>query len=207
MESQNKEDILEYFLGNIFLSKSAYEAWKAICFAKSEGVVGKELSERYLKIQNCHAKFFGIVERSCLATFVVTICHAFDVNRTDSFSLDKADKDAYDNFFNENKGIINQLQRVRHKVFAHGGIRPQPEDYIIPPINELNPFFERLEKFYNLISNRINKSGAIFDNALEIKQDIENLYMNIDRGEGVRLKEIDIEWRWKQNDNKISKKI
>lgn len=207
MENQNEEDILEYFLRNIFLAKSAYEAWKTLYCAKSENIVGKDLSERYLKIQKCHPNFFGIAERSCLATFVITICHVFDDNRTDSFSLDKASKEDYDNFFSENKEIIKQLQRVRHKVFAHGNIRPDPEDFIIPAVDKLNAFFEKLESFYNLISNKINKSGAIFDNALEMKNDIERLYMNIERGENIRLREIDIEWHWKQNDNKISKKI
>lgn len=200
---KNQQEIVNYFLRNIFESKCAYEAWKTLYYSRVTNVVGKEMADRYVKIQNYHAVFFKITERSCLKNFVISVCHAFD-SRPDSLSLKKADKIEYDNFFKNNSATIKQLQRVRHKIFAHRSNKLNAEDLQIPSIDKLDIFFDELEKVYNLISVKISKSSASFRNALDMKYDIENLYMNIERGESIRKKEIDIEWAWKKNKNSIS---
>ena len=50
----------------------------------------------------------------------------------------------------------------------------------------------------------MDQSLTLFDGAEEIKRTVELLFMNLYRGENVRLKEIDIEWTWEKDDKKIS---
>ena len=204
MEEEKKE-IMKYFLGNIFEAKNAYEAWKMIYGARLIPVVGKELAENYVKVQNYHSAFFISTERAFLITFVILICHAFDRNPA-SFSLDKVDQEECFKFFEENKIIIEQLKTVRNKVFAHREIGVNPEEKLLPSIENLDSFFIKLESLYNVISRKVDNSVAIFD-ATDLKNNIEYLYMNLERGETTRLKEIDIEWLWEKSDNRISKKI
>jgi hypothetical protein len=201
-----KVETIKYFLTNIFEAKSTYEEWKMICFAKSSVIVGKELAENYVKIQNYHPQFFVTTERACLLTFVVLVCHAFD-NRLDSFSLDKADKNDYKNFISQNKEVIDHLKKARNKIFAHRDIEIKPEDMTIPGVEKMDDFFKKLSELYSRISRKVDKSVATFDNASKIKNDIENLYMNLEKGESIRRKEIDINWLWKKDSNKISDKV
>lgn len=202
---EEKNEVIKYFLKNIFEAKSAYEAWKMIFAAKSHNIVNQIMAERYVKIQNYHSKFFVLTQHAFLVMFTVLVCHVFD-KRSDSFSLDKADDEEYKIFYNNNNIIIEKLKIIRHKIFAHRDIEVDPNEISIPSIDDLDKFFKNLEELYNKISLKINNSMAIF-NAISLRDDIEHLYMNLERGENVRIKEIDIEWDWEKNDNRISKKI
>ena len=176
-----------------------------ICYAKSSRIVGKELAENYVKIQNYHPNFFVMTERAYLITFVMLICHVFD-DRLDSCSLNKVGEVECEKFVSQNEKIVKQLKKVRNKIFAHRDIGINSKDIKIPSIEKMDDFFSEIENLYNKISKKINNSTAIFS-ALKIKDDIENLYMNLERGESIRKKEINIEWMWRKDSNKISDKI
>ncbi|HNY36254.1 MAG TPA: hypothetical protein PLD14_01390 [Candidatus Pacearchaeota archaeon] len=184
----DKEDIIDYFLGNIFEAESAYYAWRTSKFIEK-----KESIERINKIRSLHAEFFSISTKALLIMWVILICH-IDDKRDDSISLDKADKEGYKIFFEENKKIIEEIKKVRHKVFAHKEINDGIEKIMIPPIDELDCFFENLEKFYNELSYKIKKSSVIFDNAHDFDRYLEDLYANLERGEKLRIDEINKEY-------------
>ncbi len=133
-------------------------------------------------------------------------CHVFD-KRSDSMSLEKVDKTLYNKFFNENKKVIDALKKARDNIFAHRNIQIDPKEIVIPSIDDLDNFFSNLEKLYNKLSSKIDNSSAWFDNVENLKREIELVYMNLDRGEMMRRKEIDIEWMWEKDPNKISDKI
>lgn len=198
--------IIKYFLGNIFEAKSHYTEWKMILHARSIGVVTKEMAERYTAIQKQAGSFFTLTERACLISFVVLICHIFD-KRSDSMSLEKVDKKTYQDFYNKNKTVIDHLKKARDNIFAHRNIQIDPKEIIIPSVDDLDNFFSNLEKLYNSLSSKIDNSSAWFDNVENLKREIELVYMNLDRGEMMRRKEIDIEWMWEKDPNKISDKI
>ena len=198
--------IIKYFLGNIFEAKSYYTGWKMIYHARSIGVVSKEMAERYVAIQKQAGSFFPLTGRAFLISFVMLICHIFD-KRSDSMSLEKVDKTLCNKFFNENKKVIEALKKVRDKIFAHRNIQIDPKEIIVPSVDDLDGFFGNLEKLYNELSSKIDNSSAWFDNVENIKREIELVYMNLDRGEMMRRKEIDIEWMWEKDPNKISDKI
>ena len=177
-----------------------------IYHARSNGIVSKEMAERYVAIQKQAGSFFTLTERAFLISFVMLIGHVFD-KRSDSMSLDKVDKTLYNKFFDENKKVIEALRKARNNIFAHRNIQIDPKEIIIASVDDLNNFFSNLEKLYNELSSKIDNSSAWFDNVEDLKREIEFVYMNLDRGEIVRRKEIDIEWMWEKDPNKISDRI
>lgn len=205
-EKLTKKEITDYFRSNIFESISAYSAWKMILASRSSGMVPPNLAERYVKVQNYHSSFFVGAERAFLFQFVIQILHSFDP-RTDSASLYQVEKNATEKFVSENVKVIQSLRDVRNKIFAHRDIKTNQEklnDYKIPPMNDLDQFFKNLITFYNSLTKDVDKSTTVFNNAYDIKHDIENLFMNIQHGETVRKEEIDIEWMWAKDNKKAS---
>lgn len=202
-QNSTHKKITDYFRSNIFEAFSAYNGWKMIFLSRSKGVVSDEMAERYLEIQRYHPQFFSLTERSFLINFVLLILHPFD-RRDDSFSLYKVNKEETENFVENNKVVIKKLKDLRHKVFAHKDIHTNASDYEIPSVIDLDNFFEKLIIFYNKLTFSVDDSSTIFSNAKEVKQQIELLFMNLYRGEAVRKKEIDLEWKWQKNNKKAS---
>ncbi len=197
-----KEQV-DYFLGSIFEAKSAYNAWKMIVYSRWESYVGKDLAEKYVKIQKYHRSLFTLLERSLFFHWVLLIFHCFDRN-DNSFSLRKISPKEIDEFLNEtsNKKTFEKLKNVRDKLLAHRDGKIESSD--IGNVESLDLFFGNVESLYNEIRKNFDRSGVLFENTNEVKFDIENLFMNIERGENVRKNEIDIDWLWKKNPKRIS---
>lgn len=195
--------ITDYFRSNIFEAFSAYNGWKIIFLSRSPSAVSSEMAERYLEIQRYHPQFFYLTERAFLVNFVLLILHPFD-RREDSFSLYKVNEKQTEDFVKNNNVVIQKLKALRHKVFAHKDIHTDASDYEIPSVIDLDDFFDKLIIFYNKLTSSVDDSSTIFSNAKEIKQQIELLFMNLYRGEAMRKKEIDIEWKWRKNNKKAS---
>lgn len=204
--NQEKQKIIEYFRSNIFQAKSSYIQWKMIFGARSTGIVGNKMANRYLEIQKNYPNFFVLTEASCQMTFVTLICHVFD-KREDSMSFEKLGKEDFDNFVETNNDVIKKLKKFRHKLIAHRDLTIDPKDILIPSIQDIDAFFINLEELYNHFSSKIDNSNTLFINADDLKNEIEILYMSIERGEQIRKKEIDIKYLWEDNPDKISNKI
>lgn len=206
MEERN--EILTYFRSNIFEAKTSYNAWKMLYCSKSKNIVGEKMADRYVKIQKNHNNFFGIAERSFFISWVILILHAFDKNNK-SYSLKKVDLQLYDSFLSEhnNQSMIDNFKTVRDKLLAHRDGDVKPEDRKMPSIDETDKFFDRLEEFYNKLCGLKENSSTSFQNTEEVKRDTERLFINVERGENIRLKEIDIKYNWEEDDNKVSNKI
>ncbi len=198
----DKKVILDYFRSNLFEAFAAYNAWKTLAFSKSTELLGQEKANKYVKIQNYHAQFFTITEKSLMVNFIVSTLHAFDKHYKEPYSLYLYDDEKTKEFVAANKVIIDELFSVRNKVLAH---RDQDaQNYKIPSVERMDKFYISMFKFYNELTNEFERSSTMFDNAEEVSRDIENLFMNLERGETIRLKEIDIKWLWEQDDKKIS---
>jgi len=182
-----KENVIKYFLNNIFEAESAYYAWKASAFVEDE----KE-KERVDKIRNIHPDFFTISTRALLIMWIVLICH-IDDKRKDNISLDMINKNSYKIFFENNKDVIERIKRIRNKLFAHKSIN-EDKDIKIPPLEELDNFFKNLEVYYNKLNKEIRNSTADFGNAYEYDKKLNHLYSNIERGEKVRIDKIKKEY-------------
>ncbi len=184
----------------------AYTGWKAIRHARSSGVVTKEMAERYTSIQQYHPQFFGLVENSFLTSFVILVLHPFDKDLK-AYSLFKVDQLKTEKFITDNKSILDALKNLRNKVFAHRDMEVTSstiENYQIPSVDSLDIFFANLMEFYNKLCEITDNSYTVFDNAKDVKYDIEELYMNLYRGEKTRNTETDIKWMWEEDKNKIS---
>ena len=202
----DKKAITDYLRGNIFESLTYYTAWKTIAYSKATPVVGKQMAEKYVEIQQIHAGFFTMSERTSLISFIMLVLHPFDTD-TRSFSLHKIDKDKTEKFIEDNKDVLDALALVRNKVFAHSDIDPSTgtlKYYPVPSLNMLDQFYENLIDFYNELCREVDDSTTIFDNAKDVKYNIESLFRNIERGESARKKEIDIEYLWSAKGTRIS---
>src|SRR4030042_6702809 len=111
---EQKEQV-DYFLRSIFEAKSAFNAWKMIVYSRWEAYVGKELAEKYAKIQKYHSSLFPLIERSFLFHWVLLILHCFDSGK-DTYSLDKMNKEYYNAFIKnkENEKVLKRLKDVRN---------------------------------------------------------------------------------------------
>ena len=202
-EEPTYKQITDYFRSNIFEALSAYNGWKMLFLSKSKGVVSSEMAERYVEIQKYHPEFFTLTERAFLVDFVLLVLHSFD-KRDDSFSLYKVNEKETEDFVKNNKVVIDKLKALRNKIFAHKDIYTNASEYQIPSVIDLDKFFDNLIVFYNKLTSVVDDSSTGFSNAKEIKQQIEFLFMNLYRGETMRKKEIDIKWKWAEDNKKAS---
>jgi hypothetical protein len=204
LDNVTKKEITDYFRSNIFEALSSYNSWKMLSHSKSTAVVAEDMAHRYVEIQNYHPHFFITAERAFMVHFVVTTLHPFD-NRDDSYSLYKIGRTKTEEFVRNNESVIDALRKVRNKLFAHRDSNITPEtNFVIPSVINLNNFFDNLIKLYNEITGPVDGSFTVFENADEVKRDIELLLMNLYRGESMRKKDIDIEWMWEKDDKKAS---
>jgi hypothetical protein len=194
---------LDYFRGNIFEAKSAYNAWKMIVFSRWSAYVGQDMAEKYTKIQKYHGDFFGLIERSFLLHWVVLVLHCFD-KRGDVFSLRKIAPKEYNKFMKDatNVKIFENLKNARDSLFAHRAKNIKGKE--IGNVEDLDIFWKNIEDFYNKICHDFDRSRTMFGNTDNVKHDIENLFMNLERGEFIRKNEIDIKYSWKENPKRIS---
>jgi len=199
----NIQETIKYFRRNIYDARCSYEAWKMIFYARSKNVVGEEMSKLYADIQNYHTGFFVIAEKAFLTSFVILICHVFD-KRDDSMTLIRIDEEKYDKFYSNNQEMINDIKKIRHKIFAHK--EKNVNNLEIPSPERLDTFFNNIQDFYNEISSEKDNSSTWFDHD-HLKHEIESLYKNLHRGEDARIEAINVEYFWRHNENIISKKI
>ncbi len=202
----NNKTITDHFRGNIFEAYCHFNAWKTIACSKSPNIVSQKMADKYVEVQRYHRGFFSISEKAFLIAFVMLILHPFDKDER-SLSLYKVNKEKTESFISDNKIILDELFLVRNKVFAHSDIGDEDstiKNYSVPSVERLNLFFKNLIAFYNELCRETDKSFTYFDNAKDLKHDVEALFMNLYRGEHARLTEIDLEWDWKKNDKKIS---
>ncbi|MBN1779152.1 MAG: hypothetical protein JW816_02965, partial [Candidatus Buchananbacteria bacterium] len=198
----DKKEIINYFRANIYEALVSFNAWQILFFSKSKDMVSEELAKQYVEIQNYHKNFFVAAERAFLVNAIMLLCHSFD-NRDDSLSLYKINNDKTKLFVSKNKAIIKKLKNLRSKIFAHRDVKAE-KDNIIPPATEIDDFFKNLISFYNELSKNVDNSSTYFNHANDIKKDTDNLLMNVYRGETIRKTEVDIKWKWQENNKKIS---
>lgn len=199
MNKAKQKQITDYFRSNIFEALSFYTAWKMLSHSKSKGVVSEKMAQRYVEIQNYHPQFFVSTERAFFISTIILILQPFD-RHNDSHSLYKIDKDATEAFVFQNESVLDALRTLRNKVFAHRDSNLiTTTNLIFPSVINMDKFFENLIEFYNKFTAIIDDSTTIFKNAVEIKYDIERLFMNLYRGETMRKKETEVEWDWPQD--------
>jgi hypothetical protein len=204
--SENVKKITDYFRASIFDSYGAYSAWKMIRGSRSITILGKQMADKYVGVQKIHGDCFVVFEKALLFHFVVLVLHPFDTDPS-ATSLYKVDRKKTEEFVKANLELITNLKLLRNKVFAHKEYKCESDNthtYKVPSFDHLDNFFKSLIIFYNNITSEKLSSNTIFDNAPRIKTDIEYLLMNIDRGESVRKKEIEIKYGWKERDRKAS---
>lgn len=129
----NKKDITDYFRSNIFESLAAYTGWKIIKSSKSNGIVSREMAERYVEIQKDYPNFFDLAEQAFLIQFVMLSLHSFDSD-TRSHSLYKVDEQKTKIFIQQNKNVLDRLFDLRNNLFAHKDATLGTSRYTIPSI-------------------------------------------------------------------------
>ena len=203
-EKKNQKEAINHFRLSIIDAKLAYTLFKALYQSRAESIVGKQLFEKYFWVQKQH-KIFNLIENNAVNVFIIKILHGFD-NNNDALTLRDIDKDAYTAFLNikENRDIIDKIKKLRDKSITHFD-KKQPADKQLPTFEEIDSFFDRLEKFYNDLCKKIESSVTIFEQDTDLKREIEKVLKNLYIGEKIKLLNIEMEWEWDKNPKKISK--
>jgi hypothetical protein len=200
---QEIKDNLKALEDSIFEAKSAYTLWKVIAYSRSSGVVPLELAEKYVKSQQTAPAFFIMAERTALISFVILILHPIDQDSR-SFSLFNVNKEKTNEFIKQNEKTVENLRLVRNKVFAHKD-SVDALKILVPSIEIMDNFFENMISFYNNLTSEHNQSITDFNASCDnLIHEMEYMFMNLTRGEKIRLEEIDLEWMWEKNPKKIS---
>jgi len=204
--SEYQKKAIEHYLLSIIDAKLAYVLLKSLWQSRCSEIVGEKLQEKYVWVWKQHNYFFGIVEHCAAITFITKILHGFDVfdPQDRPLTLKDIDSNAYDNFVNEeqNKKILDQFRGLRNKRMAHHDKEEYDSDF--PPFNEIDAFFERLEKFYDALISEIEGASVIRNQDQDLKQSIEKVFQNLYSGEKNRLLQINMEYLWSKDPKKIS---
>lgn len=205
-DEKNLKKYLKIMQGSIFESYSAYTVWKAIFHSRSTEIVDPKLAERYVDAQKVAPAFFVMTERMALASFVIFVLHVFDRDqRTCNFF--KLDGKKTEEFIKNNKSVLDKLKVARDEVFAHKNFQTNngTKNIQIPPITELDPFFENLFKLYNTITaEKVNSSTAFHNGPDSLLHEMEFMYLNLARGKQIHTMNVDQEYMWTLNPKKMS---
>jgi len=204
--SEYQKKAIDHYLLSIIDAKKAYVLLKSLCLSRCPEIVGEKLCEKYIWVWKQHNDFFGIVEHCAASTFITKILHGFDDSDPQDrpLTLKDIDQNAYTNFVNEeqNKKILDQFRELRNKRIAH--YDKEGSDSNFPPFNEIDAFFERLEKFYDALIAEIEGASVIRKQDQDLKQSIEKVFQNLYSGEKNRLLQINMEYLWNKDPKKIS---
>ncbi|HET8581342.1 MAG TPA: hypothetical protein VFL98_02660 [Candidatus Paceibacterota bacterium] len=200
LTDQERDSVIEYFRTNLFETLQAYTAWKMLWDAKKIGIVPEQMTHKYVSILNIHHNAFAIFEHASAFMWVTMLLHAFDSDHR-AMSLLKIDADAMAALKEEYSSELEKLKTQRDQFFSHRDIDatlPQ-----LPSIERTDELMRDLQGLYNKITKAHDSSSTIF-NQDDMKHDIENMYWNIERGENIRQKEIEVKWKYRESGSLIS---
>jgi len=204
--SEYQKKAIEYYLLSIIDAKLAYVLLKSLWQSRCSEIVGESLHEKYVWVWKQHNEFFRITEHCVASTFITKILHGFDDSdpKDRSLTLKDIDQNAYINFVNEeqNKKILDRFRKLRNKRIAHHD--KEEIDLDFPSFNEIDAFFERLEKFYDALIAEIEGASVVREQDRDLKQSIEKVFQNLYVGEKNRLLQINTEYMWNKDPKKIS---
>lgn len=210
MEEKKKfvEDLLGIASSRMTSAVSAYYIWKHLALKMNTNTAGAEIAERNVKVFNDHKYFFHPLFQTNYKSFVGDLSIFFDKNYQDSFSIEKlllsldnlVPKKEVENLRLEiekikyKRGVdIKHILELRNADVAHQEIKVQKR---FVKYEDTEVLFSTVQDILNLISTVVIQSSTSW-NHLEgwTENDIEHLIRNLERGEIVRLKEIEEEYR------------
>lgn len=198
------ENTLDVVTNRMLSALSAYHIWKWLKQAiniNNEG--GEVVVKRHLEIINRHNAVFLQIMVSTYKSFVADLSIFFDSNSYETFSLKKFIKAAKDgnsdiefegieqkiiNIKRERNITISFLNELRNADVAHQELESKARSIVFEEIEDL---FLAVQEIINLISSEYNKStSAWFHIEKEIDRQMEWIFNNLERGELIRLEEI-----------------
>ena len=202
--------LLDRATNRMLSALGAYHIWKWMNVAININQPGgKERTDRNLGIINRHNLFFMQLRDSTYKTFVADLSIFFDKNGYDDvFSLDKLIETTKDKLTDaqiigmrqkieaikrEHGVSIGFIQELRNADVAHQEIDARPRHLNYASVENL---FIAVQEILNTISNPYDKSVHWWNHVEEeIERQMNWIIDNLERGEAMRLKEIEEEER------------
>lgn len=195
----------------MYSALNAFYIWKWLNLAINTNTKGKEYAEKNVSIINRHSDFFRQIIVSVYKSFVADLSIFFDSEKyQESFSLGKLINvisfNVSEDELNNLRTKINEIKRehgvtikliieLRDADVAHQEIRIQTRK-----INYLKAenLFSAVQEILNILSVKYDGSVTSWGRIEEdVNHEMEWIFDNLERGEIVRLREVEEKWRQK----------
>lgn len=208
-----KEEIEENIsmgLSRMLSAYTAYNIWKYLKQSLNPNEVGIEEAKIRADILNGYNFLFQQITDSVYKTFINDLAIFYDQNIDDRFSLlyilKKLKKNNYDiggmediidKKKRENKEYIKIIRDQRNGVVSHLDPKLYHESLTIEFI-KIEDLFKITQEIFDLLRNKISDYRITTDWShipRIVKEDIDLLFNNLDRGEKMRVNEIELKYK------------
>jgi len=209
MENDTSPDQLFRITTNrMYSALNAFYIWKWLNLAININTKGKEFAENNVSIINKYSSFFRQVILSVYKSFVADLAVFFDSGKyQDKFSLSKlltsikhkvsekelgTLKKQIDKIKKKHGIKINLILELRNADVAHQEIKIQSRkiNYL-----EMEELFSAVQEILDLLSVNYNSFTTYWEHIEEdVNRDMDWVFGNLEKGEIMRLREIDEKW-------------
>ncbi|HEX9831157.1 MAG TPA: hypothetical protein VGA94_05670 [Thermodesulfobacteriota bacterium] len=208
-EAEEKRNLFDITANRMYSALSAFYMWKGLSQAININTAGEEEAKKKVEIMNQYRYFFHQVLVSAYKSFVADLSIFFDrEGYKDTFSLGKLLKILEEELtgdelneitqqVNQIKGkhgvTINFIRELRNADVAHQTLQVQSRKVVYDDIEKL---FSGVQEILNLISYRYDRSRSLWSHVeRDVLHHLNWLFDNLERGEKVRLMEIDQKYK------------
>lgn len=211
MAEQKEQTLFDIADRRMYSAVKTYHIWKLLNESINIPTVGKEVAEKNVGIINWYGDFFHPLFDSTRTSFIVDLAIFFDPiykQYEDTFALDKLiatleQRMSPEEFIllkqeiekiKRSHGVkISKILTFRNSIAVHQSTKPVDERM---SYEEFEQLFAAVQEILNLISKYFNNSYTVWEGMdTEVKNDFERVLANLERGERVRLEEIEKEYQ------------
>lgn len=193
----------------MFSALSSYYVWKWLEQSRNINEVGEENAKRNVEIIKKYSYLLHSVFYMSYKTFVIDLSIFFDSEKyQESYSLNKlikildhklnlgeidSLKEKILNIKKRHGVTISLILELRNESVAHKSLNSNKSWIEYSKIEDL---FDGVQEIFNLISKYYDKSITVWDHIKgDVERDMKWVFDNLERGEKVRLDEIDKKWK------------
>lgn len=205
----SRETLFKTAQDRMYSAVSAYYIWRHLGIAMNINNKGRAVAEKNVAILNDYGYFFHQIIPNTYKSFVADLAIFFDANKFEfSFSIEKLLASLIDkvseaeihtlkkeiNKIKSKHGIkISLILELRNADVAHQEVLPRSRSINYSNIEEL---FSAVQEILNRLSRYHNNSFTVWDHLEDrIDHDIQYIFNNLERGEKIRLEEIEQEYK------------
>lgn len=180
----------------------SYHIWKWLEQSRNINI-GNEFVEKNLKILNRQPNFFHTVLRNSFYGFIIDLCMFFD-KQAPSLSIDKIiDKINLSpdeilkicTIRDSQNYQLKKLKDIRDKEVAHLDLNIDRTTTNTVLYTDIEKLFASVQEIFNIVTNNFDSSIWTWPHIEPaVKREMELIFNNLERGENIRIEEINRKW-------------